>query len=91
MYVNIKNRRTYIVTTYRTFDLSMSLQEIFLLLGKGSMYCHKSTIFNILQVKDIDSKSREIYFDGGQYVVASKSLIKEISKEFNKICIKKKR
>lgn len=89
LYVNIKNRRTYIVTSYQTFDLAMSLQELFLLLGKGFMYCHKSIIVNTSQIKNIDSKNREICFDEEHYVVASKALIKNITKEFNKICIKK--
>ena len=89
LYVYIEDRRTYIVTTYRSFDLSMSLQEILSLLGKGFMYCHKSIIINASRIKNIDSKNREIYFDEEHYVVASKTLIKEVIKEFDKLCIKK--
>ncbi len=89
LYVHIKDRRTYIVTRYETFDLSMSLQEIFFLLKNGFMYCHKSIIINVLQIRNIVSKTREVYFDEEHYVVASKVLIKEVIDEFEKLCTKK--
>lgn len=88
LYVYIKERRTYVVTTYQIFDTSMTLQDMILILGKNFMYCHKSIIINIENVKNIISKNREIYFDPEHYVIASKGLIKEVIKQFKLLCVK---
>lgn len=87
-YIYIEERRTYIVTNYNTFNTSMTLREMFSILGYNFIYCHKSIIVNVEAIKNILPKSREIYFDDKDYIVASKTLIKNVIRQFEDLCIK---